>query len=115
MADSVLRKRKHCHSDHRASQSSDLVTVTSEKPEDTSDGIEATSLGDADHPTPELQDIDGSAFAVPEYIDFHSQILLDILSDKPQVPAKIGVVLGPKENRPQQGVVMPDESDWDAW
>jgi hypothetical protein len=70
---------------------------------------EVSDLDDSE----ENSEMDGLQFRI-EHIDLNAQELLDVLSDKPHVPA----ILKPAPPRkPNQSIapVAPKASEWDEW
>jgi hypothetical protein len=68
--------------------------------------------GDVDS-TPLVNDVDRTAFAVPQHINIQSPSLLDMLSDKPIVPA-----IAEKDKSTSvlvQSMAKPKDEDWEVW
>ena len=63
--------------------------------------------------TPLVNDVDCTAFAVPEHINIWLPSLLDMLSDKPMVPTITEQGVGAPVLA--QSMARPKDEDWEMW
>jgi len=81
--------------------------------EENSSQVEMDGFEYLDELTPDLTGIDGTAFTVAALIDIGKPILLDILSDKPQITQQRSHDIQPQSR--EEGIVVPKASEWDEW
>jgi hypothetical protein len=109
MNTTILGKRKRNPSD-----SQDVAqSATRGDPNIQPMSLETDGLGDLDQPPPNLTGVDGTRFTIASQVDIQSPVLLDILSDKPEVPKKMNAVDPPSSL--SRAVVKPKESEWNEW
>jgi hypothetical protein len=113
MDDTILGKRK---------DKSGIITKPSPPPltsavsaMDSTKATESDGLEHLDQPPPNLTGIDGTAFTVASLVDLQSPLLLDVLSDKAQVPQQTSNTLCSRQPLFEGTKVIPKESEWNEW